>query len=271
MTFLVLAILSSTGVSLALRLSNNHEHYLYGKFFCNYVVCALCALVSMPVFSWHTTTSLFSLLNGFLLIIGLFLMQFCMRVSGIALTSLYGRLGVCVPLILSIFLFQEMPTVIQSFGVCLSIGSIILFFYQSKISFQLGLSLILYTVMSGLGDTMSKIYQFYGCQDLSGQYLFLSFIIAALLSLILMLVKKQKITTLEMFYGLLIGIPNYFSSRFLLLSLNEIPSIIVYPTYAMTTILMISLCGYLFFKEKIDKEVVLTYVLIIISIGLLNI
>lgn len=86
-----------------------------------------------------------------------------------------------------------------------------------------------------------------------------------------MLVKKQNITRKEWLYGFMIGIPNYFSSYFLLMSLNHLPSIVVYPTYSMATIVTISLCGYFFFKEIINKEMIMTFVLIMISIGLLNI
>ena len=51
MIFLVLAILSSTAVSIALRLSNDTQHSLYGKFVCNYIVCALlCAFISSSFF-----------------------------------------------------------------------------------------------------------------------------------------------------------------------------------------------------------------------------
>ena len=107
MIFLVLAILSSTAVSIALRLSNDTQHSLYGKFVCNYIVCALCALLFRPAFLWDPTTFYLGSLNGFLLIAGLFLMQLSMKLSGVALTSLYGRLGICVPLIFSVVFFKE--------------------------------------------------------------------------------------------------------------------------------------------------------------------
>lgn len=94
---------------------------------------------------------------------------------------------------------------------------------------------------------------------------------AAILSFILMVIKKQRIAKNEILYGFLIGVPNYLSSYFLLISLNELPSIIVYPMYSMLTIMTISLCGYFFFKEKINKEMMMTFALIMISIGLLNI
>lgn len=270
MLFLILAIVSSTGVSIALRLSRDHEHSLYGKLVCNYLACMVCSFIHTSLFSWNHSTFVLGTINGFLLVAGLLFMQLSMQHNGIALTSLYGRLGVSVPLLLSMFLFGEMPTWFQTIGIILAFVSIIMLFYQSRISFQLGFILILFMLISGLGDTMSKIYQFYGVQNLSGQYLLISFFIAALLSFLFMLFKRQTIALSDILYGLMIGIPNYYSSYFLLHSLNELPAIAVYPTYALTTIVTISICGYIFFKEKIHKEMILTTILIMISIGLLN-
>lgn len=271
MIFLVLAILSSTTVSISLRFSNTQRHSLYGKFFCNYIVCVFLSLFFVQTMYYEKITLTLGLLNGFLLISGLFLMQLSMKLNGVALTSLYGRLGVFVPLMFSMLVFNEMPTWLQLFGMFLSFISMCLFFYQSKINFKLGFILLLFMLISGLGDTMNKIYQFYGEVDLASEYFFISFLAAAIFSFILMLVKKQNITRKEWLYGFMIGIPNYFSSYFLLMSLNHLPSIVVYPTYSMATIVTISLCGYFFFKEIINKEMIMTFVLIMISIGLLNI
>lgn len=271
MAFLILAILCSTAISVFLRMSNNKEHSLYGKLVCNYATCSLCALLFSRVFRWNETTLVLGAVNGLLLVMSLYLMQLSMKLNGIALTGLYGRLGVCVPLLFSVFLFHEIPTWLQLIGMALSFLSIALFFYQSKINFKLGLTLLVFMIVSGLIDTMSKIYQFYGEPSLASQYFFLSFFMAAILSFILMMVKKQRIAKNKILYGFLIGVPNYLSSYFLLISLNELPSIIVYPMYSMLTIMTISLCGYFFFKEKINKEMMMTFVLIMISIGLLNI
>lgn len=271
MIFLVLAILSSTAVSLAMRFSNNVEHSLYGKLVCNYVVCSLCAAFFVQTFEWSSATMSFGLLNGVLLVLGLILMQFSMRLNGIALTSLYGRLGVCIPLIFSIVFFHENPTMLQCVAILLSFFAIYLSFYQANMDFRLGLSLFAFMLISGLGDTMSKIYQMYGDTSFSGMYFFVSFCLAGLMSFLVMLYKKQRIHKKEILYGVLIGVPNYFSSYFLLESLRTVPSIVVYPTYSMMTIVVISICGYILFKETINKEKILTFVLILVSIGLLNV
>lgn len=176
MVFLILAILCSTAISVFLRMSNNKEHSLYGKLVCNYATCSLCALLFSRVFRWNETTLVLGSVNGLLLVMSLCLMQLSIKLNGIALTGLYGRLGVCVPLLFSVFLFHEIPTWLQLIGMALSFLSIALFFYQSKINFKLGLTLLVFMIVSGLIDTMSKIYQFYGEPSLASQYFFLSFL-----------------------------------------------------------------------------------------------
>ena len=116
MAFLILAILCSTAISVFLRMSNNKEHSLYGKLVCNYATCSLCALLFSRVFRWNETTLVLGAVNGLLLVMSLYLMQLSMKLNGIALTGLYGRLGVCVPLLFSVFLFHEIPTWLQLIG-----------------------------------------------------------------------------------------------------------------------------------------------------------
>ena len=74
-----------------------------------------------------------------------------------------------------------------------------------------------------------------------------------------------------MLFGILIGVPNYFSARFALLSLSYLPAVIVYPTISVMTILLVSLTGILAFKEKLKKQQWIALGIIIIAVALLNI
>ena len=62
--------------------------------------------------------------------------------------------------------------------------------------------------------------------------------------------KQQRIGRAELLFGLAIGIPNFFSAKFLLAALNTLPAVIVYPTYSVATMLAVTLAGALFFREK---------------------
>ena len=86
-----------------------------------------------------------------------------------------------------------------------------------------------------------------------------------------MLYKREKICKGDLLYGLLIGIPNYFSARFLLLSLETVDAVVAYPTYSVGTIIVVSFVGMIFFREKLNRKQLFAIALILLSLILLNI
>ena len=74
----------------------------------------------------------------------------------------------------------------------------------------------------------------------------------------------------DLLFGLLIGAPNYFSSRFLLLSLNDVPAVIAYPTYSVGTIVLIALLGVWLFHERLSRRQTLAMGMILAALALLN-
>ena len=130
--------------------------------------------------------------------------------------------------------------------------------------------LILLLIGGGSGDAMSKVFEELGDKTLSDQFLFYTFIAALTLCILLMLAKRQRPGKAEIFWGLLIGIPNFFSAKFLLRSLEDVAAVIVYPTYSVATMLVITLAGVLFFREKLGKRQWAALGIILVALVLLN-
>ena len=82
--------------------------------------------------------------------------------------------------------------------------------------------------------------------------------------------KGEHLGKKELLYGSLLGIPNFFSSLFLLNALRSIPGVIVFPSYSVATILVVALAGLLFFRERLSKKQLLGGILICIALVLLN-
>ena len=76
---------------------------------------------------------------------------------------------------------------------------------------------------------------------------------------------------MDMLFGVLIGIPNFFSAKFLLRSLEELPAVIVYPTYSVATILLVTLAGVLVFRERLGKQQWIGLLAIMAALAMLNI
>ena len=130
--------------------------------------------------------------------------------------------------------------------------------------------LVLLLLAGGGGDAMSKIFEEFGAAPLKNHFLLYTFFTALILCTILAVLKKQPFSLREAFWGLLIGVPNYFSARFLLLSLKDVPAIIAYPSFSVGTIVLVTLVGVLCFKETLNKRKLTALSLITISLALLN-
>lgn len=278
MLYLLLAIVSSAAISILMRLSGKYIRNNMAMFMANYGACLCLARLFMggtPLFTRESGIWLAVLLgvgSGILYLGGFFLLEQNMRKNGVVLSATFMKLGVLVPTILAMLVFQERPTLVQILGIGIAVAAIILIHFEKE-----GLSqgskkvwLIFLLLVSGFSDSMANLYDKTGAPGLKEHYLFYTFLAALLLSLALAVGKKKRITSLDLLFGLLIGIPNYFSARFLLLALGQVPAVVVYPVYSVATIVLISLAGFLGFQEKCSRRKGLALLLILVSLLLLN-
>ena len=93
---------------------------------------------------------------------------------------------------------------------------------------------------------------------------------ALILCGVLCIFRRQTLCWQDALFGLLIGIPNYFSARFLLLSLAQLPAVVVYPSFSVGTIVLVTLAGVLFFKEKLSTRKWIALGVILGALVLLN-
>ena len=78
--------------------------------------------------------------------------------------------------------------------------------------------------------------------------------------------------TIVLFFlcGLAIGVPNYMSARFLLLSLTTLPGVVVYPSFSVGVIIAVALVGVLCFREKLSRRKLIALGMILAALVLLN-
>ena len=167
--------------------------------------------------------------------------------------------------------FGEMPGAAQAVGIVLAVAAIIMINTGkrgAKAASMLGLVALL--GCGGLTDFTSKIYEEMGSAALSDHYLLYTFAAACVLCILLALVRKQKLTLADVAFGALVGIPNYYSARFLLASLSSVPAVIAYPTVNVGTIVAVSLCGMMLFKEKLSRRQWIAMGVILAALVLLN-
>lgn len=275
MLFLLLAILSSSMISVMMRLSSNKTSANLSVLAVNYLVCSLLGAFYadfdlVPRVPGFSVTLLLGLISGVLYLAGLVMFQRNTARRGVVLSAVFMKLGLLVPIAASVLFFKETPTAPQLAGFVIAVAAIVLINWQKDGS-RFGLGLIVMLLLSGGADVMAKFFDAYGPESLSSLYLFYTFVTAFGLCLVLVLRKKERPGFRELFYGTLIGIPNFFSAKFLLAALGSLPAVVVYPSFSVGTMLMVTLAGVFVFRERLRKAQWIALAAILAALILLNI
>ncbi len=278
MVYLILAIISSALVSIFIRLSENYVKNNISMLCMNYLMCLILAVGYTGMDKVFENGEGFGAavglgaVNGILFLASFVLLQINVRRNGVVLSATFMKLGVLVPTLLSVLVFHEKPEVLQIIGFIIALLAIVLINFekgQGEAGFKIGLILLL--LGGGSGDAMAKVYDEVGDARFEEQFLCFTFASALVLCVLLAIKKQQKLTKTDVLFGLLVGIPNYFSARFLLKAVGEVPAVVAYPTYSVATIVVISLVGMLCFKEKITKRQQAAIGIILVALVLLNV
>lgn len=280
MFFLLLAIVCSVMISITMRISEKYVKNEMGMFMTNYGVCMLLAfafiqdksqIADMIGDAGYLTLAL-GVIAGILYLGNFVLLKFNMTHNGIVMSSIFMKLGVLVPTVMAVVVFHEVPRWTQVVGILIAVVAIILINFE-KDAISEGkkkLWLLVLLLMSGFAEGMTNVFDELGNAQLSDGYLFATFGTAFLISIVLA-IKGGKVTGKEVLFGALLGVPNYFFSRFLLQSLESVPAVLVYPTYSVTTIIIITIVGVVAFREVVSKKKLCALGLILLALVFLNI
>lgn len=277
MFYLILAILTSACVSLFMRISEGKVRNNIAMLVINYCMCALLSafytgpanLVSGGALLLKTAAM--GVCNGFLYLISFVLLQANVQRNGVVLSSTFMKLGLLVTMVVSVCIYREIPTAVQVIGFVLAVTAIVLINYRKENAAAGSKSMLLLLLLcGGMADAMSKIFEESGVPGMEDPFLFFTFFAALILCTLLMAVKKQRIGKWEVFFGLLLGVPNFFSSRFLLEALTDVAAVIAYPVYSVSCILVVTTAGVLLFREKLEKRQWIALGLILLALALLN-
>ena len=277
MIYLLLALLCSATITVCMRLSEKYRQNPISMLAVNYLVCSLLAVAFsgqwtlFPKDAGLPTTLLLGGICGVLFLSSFMLLQWNVSRNGVALPATFMKLGVLVPTLLSALIFGEELTLLRILGVIVAVAAILLM--QDKAQKEAGgsmLGLIALLLSGGLSDFMSKLYEELGAPNLKDQFLLYTFLVALILSVVLCLIRKETLRWQDVLFGVLLSVPNYLSTRFLLLSLNHLPAVVVFPSFSAGTIVLATLAGILLFKEKLTTRKGLALVVILAALVLLN-
>ncbi|MDO4458582.1 MAG: EamA family transporter [Clostridia bacterium] len=288
MFYLLLAIICSSLLAIILRFSENRPTSTYGVCLFNYLTCCVEGYIFTSggnPFSVPLKVTLVSVLTGAALLLSLVLYKVNIRNNGTVLSAVFSKLGVLIPTILSFTVFGETAKPLQFVGIAIAVAAILVINlgggnahlkkteHKNLSSFlTMGAGgLVFLMIIGGLCDSMSKVYEFTCPREFDNRYLFLGFFFAMVITAVMMIINREKPSKFDIIFGVLVGIPNYFVSRFLLKALTSVPAFIIYPSYSVGTVILISILSLIIFREKLTKRQLTGTGMILASLVLLNI
>lgn len=268
MIYLLLSILSSSVIFITFKVTERFKTNLIKLITVNYLVAALLGFSfnNYPVSFLNVLTSgwlPYALVIGFSFILMFFLIGYSTRLSGVAVTTIAGKLSMVIPILFSMLYFSEKTTFLKISGLILATIAVFLTSYR-PVDKAKNIKLIIIPIAiflgSGITDSVVKYAQTYHVPN-SMSLLFpaVVFLTALLLGLIFILVKpkslSKNISVAELIGGTILGIANFGSLYFFILALNnsKLDSSIVFGLNNICIVLFSILIGFVMFKEKFSR------------------
>ena len=260
MIWLVPAALCSIAIALILKMNEGRGGSRILIAGANYLVASAISLFMLGGRIPHPgeATLALGIAAGVVYVLGFLLLMAGIARLPLAVPVTIARLSVAIPVIVAILFWAEKPGVFQWLGLFLGLVAILIFGRsfsgQGRGSGGGGRAVLLVPalfVVLGLGDVALKAFR-ETAPDLDRlAFTWILFTAAAVLTWILIATRRVRFDARTFALGLLLGVPNLFSTVFTLLALRAVPASIAFPFINLTVIVGSTLVGFAFWKERL--------------------
>lgn len=262
MIFLILTILCSSSIALILKFNATRSGHpvvmLTGNYFmASLIGAALILLKQESIFS--TEALIFGSVLGVMFIISFFIFAKAVELAGTALATVSSRLSVFIPVLMVVLFFGEVPELKTYIGFLFTAVTIIFFYFSlndkqsAESQTKKYLYLIAVLLFIGVNDFAIKFFQLLRSGNEEPFFVYMIFTTAFLTGLIVILIKKITVVRSDLLTGFVLGIPNVFSTIFLLAALNSLPAMVVFPVMNIGVIVTTTIAAFILWREKLNK------------------
>jgi len=252
----------------------------------NYIIAFACGIIASDVeinFSEIYLQEWFygAVFLGFLFVAIFNVMALTSQKNGLSVASVSSKMSVVIPVIFGVILYEESLSFIKITGILLALVAVYLASVKTE-GISIDKKYLLFPVLlffgSGIIDTslkfIEKNYVTVDTIPIFSATTFLFAFIFGILFLSFKLIRKEtKIKSKNLLGGLMLGIPNYFSIFFLIKSLQVkgFESSTLFTINNVGIVVLSTLFGLIFFKEKLLVKNWIGILLALISILLVSI
>ncbi|MBW0177804.1 EamA family transporter [Sediminibacterium sp.] len=271
-TYLIGSIVLTSYLTLSFKACEKFRVNVFQAIVFNYITCVItgsvvngsfpvhAANMAMPWFKW-------ACIMGAMFVSIFNVVAVTAQKNGVAVASVANKLSLIIPVILSVYLYNETVAGWKAAGVALALVAVVFTCYtarkdamgEGKQGLMLYMLPLVLFLSSGLLDALINHVQItYVTEENNNDYLVSSFFSAATIGSLLLLIqlirKKQQFQWKSLWAGILIGIPNYFSIWCLVHFLKESPwqTSASIPVNNMGIVLFSSVAAGVLFKERLS-------------------
>ncbi|MBK8673078.1 MAG: hypothetical protein IPN93_08840 [Bacteroidetes bacterium] len=281
MLYLILTVLFSTLLIVIIHTFEKSGVNTFRGIIINYLVCALTGFVVMPnkpiileMIHWEGLPYCIGL--GCMFFFVFIMVGKTVKTMGITTASVAQKISFAIPVIGAIILYNQSINIFKIIGILLAISSVLLISFQKEkseekiqIKHNFYLPIIVFLGGGFCDLTFNYIQQNFYLEAYKHGINIIIFFCAFLAGCIVMLFSKNyQFTIKDIKGGILLGIPNYFSLFFLLLTLekSKIPSSSLFPLINLGVVTISAILGYFIFKESFPIKKIIGLLLAICSI-----
>jgi len=212
----------------------------------NYLVASpVCFLLSYTQgnLSLSPETLFWGTVQGVCFIGTYYLLCTSMSISGMAIATAILRLSVVIPVLVSVFVWHEVPTVLQVVGILACVVSLPLIGLKQSndpqpITRSFLFLMVLLFVGMGIANTSSKAFVEAGVPDVQTTFVGVLFGVAAIGGLLCFLspVWRENLTGVR--DGVVLGLVNVVSIVTYLVALEELAGVVVFPIQASAGLIL---------------------------------
>lgn len=193
------------------------------------------------------------LVAGVLFFLGLVTYQAAIRAHGVGLAAAMAKLGVLVPMALSLSLWGTPLSGVEGAGIGLALAAIALAHWPragDRWRDAVKPALLAVFVCVGLSEFCSKVFQQHGFLVDKPVFVAATFAMAGLIAWAVVGFGRRRFGRYELLIGAGVGLPNLLGITTLVSALDALPAPVVYPVLGAGSVIVIQLAGVLWFGER---------------------
>ena len=277
MIWLIASILFSSLIFAIFKIFNKYEVNNLEAIIVNYLVASILGFFlfgnTPSISQLNSSFGITALIIGFLFITLFNVMAKVTQQNGVSVASVSNKMSVIIPVIVAILIYQDSYSFLKILGILLALLGIYLVTLKEKNTIKVSwvLPLILFAGSGLLDATLNFAEAKVVDSNQLGLFTPTAFAIAAIFGIVYLLYKKQIPSKKSLLFGLVLGIPNYFSIYILLKALegSGLESSIVFPINNMGVVLVSTLISLIWFGEKLSIKNYIGVAISILAISLI--